>query len=320
MFVTRRVLSSASRSLVRRVRFSVSSQPLTITRSVAAAVKPTTHHSGLRYAAIHTCSAVLNADAQASGGGGGGSESHSQSQSQRAASEEAFREKILEAALTRVADHGWTDNALRAGAESLGYPPTLHGLFPRGAFDLVDFWMAKSADKSIELLQAMPLSQWSTTDKLKAAVRTRLEVGVIPVVSNWSQAMAVGAQPQNLPHTIARISDFVDRVWFIAGDTSTDVNWYIKRSLLLGVYTTTELYLLTDRSNGYADTWQFLQRRLDDSQCLAALPTQIESVAGNVLNFVWNNINPPAKYPNQHQQHTASPFAAAAAADAPNKS
>jgi ubiquinone biosynthesis protein COQ9 len=39
---------------------------------------------------------------------------------------------------------------------------------------------------------------------------------------------------------------------------------YTKRALLAGVYTTSELYLLTDYSPGYADTWQQMDRRLQD--------------------------------------------------------
>ncbi len=62
----------------------------------------------------------------------------------------------------------------------------------------------------------------STLDKLRAAVRMRLEAN-IPVLGNWPQAMAIGAHPSNAVATAQRLHDFVDRVWFLSGDTSTDV-------------------------------------------------------------------------------------------------
>ena len=39
---------------------------------------------------------------------------------------------------------------------------------------------------------------------------------------------------------------------------------YTKRGLLAGVYCASELYMLTDTSPGFADTWAALDRRLAD--------------------------------------------------------
>ena len=44
----------------------------------------------------------------------------------------------------------------------------------------------------------------------------------------------------------------MDDIWHAAGDRSTDMDWYTKRALLGGVYTATELYMLTDYSPGMA--------------------------------------------------------------------
>lgn len=56
----------------------------------------------------------------------------------------------------------------------------------------------------------------------------------------------------------------VDGIWRAAGDTSTDYNWYTKRALLAGVYTSTELYMLTDCSPEFADTDAALERRITE--------------------------------------------------------
>lgn len=46
----------------------------------------------------------------------------------------------------------------------------------------------------------------------------------------------------------------MDDIWHGAGDRSTDMDWYTKRALLGGVYTATELYMLTDFSAGWTST------------------------------------------------------------------
>ena len=41
-------------------------------------------------------------------------------------------------------------------------------------------------------------------------------------------------------------------------------NWYTKRVSLAGVYKSTEVYMLQDSSEDYQDSWEFLDRRLED--------------------------------------------------------
>ena len=63
----------------------------------------------------------------------------------------------------------------------------------------------------------------------------------------------------------------VDAMWYAAGDTSTDFNFYTKRATLAGVYSSTLLYWLNDRSPGSEATWSFLDRRIDDVMKIDAL-------------------------------------------------
>lgn len=76
--------------------------------------------------------------------------------------------------------------------------------------------------------------------------------------------MALGAHPSNARQTADLLWRYADEIWTLAGDRSLDYNYYTKRTLFLGVYASTELYLLTDQSEGHAETWHFLQRRIDD--------------------------------------------------------
>jgi ubiquinone biosynthesis protein COQ9 len=48
------------------------------------------------------------------------------------------------------------------------------------------------------------------------------------------------------------------------GDSSRDLNWYTKRATLSAVYAATVLFWLGDTSEGDADTWAFLDRRIDN--------------------------------------------------------
>ena len=76
--------------------------------------------------------------------------------------------------------------------------------------------------------------------------------------------MAVGLKPQFVGATLGQIHDISNEIWYISGDKSTDINWYTKRALLSKVYVLTELHMIQDKSEDFKDTWEFLDRRLEE--------------------------------------------------------
>jgi ubiquinone biosynthesis protein COQ9 len=70
--------------------------------------------------------------------------------------------------------------------------------------------------------------------------------------------------PQNAALSARLLYKTVDAIWYAIGDRSTDFNFYTKRALLAGVYGSTVLYWLEDKSEGQAESWGFLDRRIAD--------------------------------------------------------
>lgn len=54
----------------------------------------------------------------------------------------------------------------------------------------------------------------------------------------------------NLPTSFKQRASLVDEIWHAAGDTGSDIDWYVKRTILGGIYSTSEVYMLTDHSPG----------------------------------------------------------------------
>lgn len=42
----------------------------------------------------------------------------------------------------------------------------------------------------------------------------------------------------------------IDEICHAAGDEASDIDWYVKRTVIGGIYSTTEIYMLTDNSPG----------------------------------------------------------------------
>lgn len=69
--------------------------------------------------------------------------------------EQNVKDHILEKALEFVPTNGWTIEALRAGAEAVGYPGITHGLFPNGGADLVHYFNVKCNQKLVDEMKTV---------------------------------------------------------------------------------------------------------------------------------------------------------------------
>jgi len=76
------------------------------------------------------------------------------------------------------------------------------------------------------------------------------------------RASAFFALPQNVAAGTKCIWHTADTIWTSLGDTSDDLNWYSKRTILSGVYSSSLLYWLGDESEAQMSTKQFIDRRI----------------------------------------------------------
>lgn len=176
----------------------------------------------------------------------------------------AERDRLLDAVLPHVPFDGWTQSALRAGAADLGLDmAAAHRAFPGGAADMVAHFSLLSDRRMLEELEGRGLESMGVTARVSTAVRTRLEQAT-PHREAVRRGAAFLAMPQNAPLGAKLLYRTVDAIWRAAGDTATDWNFYSKRGLLAGVFSATVLYWLADKSEGFEDSWRFLDRRLAD--------------------------------------------------------
>jgi ubiquinone biosynthesis protein COQ9 len=83
--------------------------------------------------------------------------------------------------------------------------------------------------------------------------------------------MALALLPTNISDSIFHLSLLVDEICFQAHQRDTDIDWYLKRGVIGAIYSATEFYWLADDSEGYQDTWEFLDNRLNDALFLKSI-------------------------------------------------
>ncbi|KAM9375751.1 ubiquinone biosynthesis protein COQ9, mitochondrial isoform 2-T2 [Pholidichthys leucotaenia] len=210
-------------------------------------------------------------------------------QSEDYETEEQLQARILNAALEFVPLHGWSMEAIAAGAESLGLSSASTGMFSNGAGDLVLHFITQCNSQLTEILaeqhnqvQLGQAEKKKTSDFIRDAIETRLQM-YIPYIETWPQAMSILLLPHNIPDSLKHLSTMVDDIWYYAGDRSTDMNWYTKRAALTGIYNTTELVMVQDSSPDFQDTWNFLDNRIQDIVNMATTAKQVQSTGEAVV-------------------------------------
>ena len=176
----------------------------------------------------------------------------------------AERRAILDKALDHVPFDGWSERSLRQGAADAGFDDTMwRRAFPGGAADAIAFWSAETDREMAAALAEQDITSLKIRERIAAAVRWRLEA-LAPHREAARRALSHLSQPQHAGLGLRCLYRTVDEMWHAAGDTATDFNFYTKRGLLAGVYSSTILFWLDDSSEGHAATWSFLDRRIAD--------------------------------------------------------
>jgi len=174
------------------------------------------------------------------------------------------RRAILEAALIEADFGGWSLETLRAAADKAGVARERQRLaFPRGVLDLIEFYSATADAAMIESLKGHELAAMKVRERVTLAVRLRIEA----LAAHKPAARAALhhlAAPLFAGEGLKLLYRTVDTIWRAIGDTSTDFNFYSKRTLLAGVYASTLWTWTEDMCEDGTKTWAFLDRRIEN--------------------------------------------------------
>ncbi|HZT88902.1 MAG TPA: COQ9 family protein [Stellaceae bacterium] len=197
---------------------------------------------------------------------------------------ESERDRLIAAMLPDVPFDGWSRPALRAAAARIGIEPAeAVALFPCGAIDLVAGFSRWADRQVLDRLATAELDDLRTPERIALALRLRFDI-----LSPWREAVRRGlsvlALPLNAPLAARLLYETVDGMWYAVGDEATDFSFYTKRATLAGLVAAATLYWLDDRSEGFANTHAFIERRLADIGRLTDLRRGFEEALDRLPN------------------------------------
>ena len=157
----------------------------------------------------------------------------------------------------------WSESNLKRSSESCGFNSGyLLLLFPNGLDDLTEYFHQLLNQQMTEnFLAASPPS--GISENIAHLIELKINL-----YNKYRKAIPMLLQhnllPQNLYKSQQLLWQTCDQIWYLAGDRSTDYNYYTKRSLLGYVYTSSVLYWLSDESADYLETKKFIRLKIQE--------------------------------------------------------
>jgi ubiquinone biosynthesis protein COQ9 len=197
-----------------------------------------------------------------------------------------FRARILEVFPAHAARAGWTDAAFKAAVAEAGLSEGEAALAcPRGAFDLFDAFANRADQAMLDGLADLDLGKMRIRDKVRAAVQLRLEAQGPYKEAARAMTRAL-TRPTRAPEAARLLWRTADCIWRALGDVSTDENFYSKRAILSGVLASTYARWFSDDSADHANTWAFLDARIENVMQFEKFKAALKPVSARVQEAV----------------------------------
>jgi ubiquinone biosynthesis protein COQ9 len=170
------------------------------------------------------------------------------------------KQLILKNFLKNAPFDNWSISNLMKSSEGSGFAAEYALLlFPNGVEDLTKYFHQAMNNEMEEAFINNPYNKAHEKVihliELKFALYNKYKEAVCCLVK-------YNLKPQNILLAKSMLWETCNKIWYLAGDKSTDHNYYTKRGLLAAVYSSSLVYFLNDNSEDYYKTREFIRSRI----------------------------------------------------------
>jgi ubiquinone biosynthesis protein COQ9 len=192
------------------------------------------------------------------------------------------RTLLLQAMLEHAAFDGWTSQSFQTACEDAGIEPGQARLAcPRRELDLIAAWSRQLDEAAAQSIAALDLPNLKIRQRVQLGVVARLEA-----IGGHEEAARRARARLLLPDAISEGPQLVwasaDMIWRAIGDTSTDVNFYSKRTILVGVLGSTLTVWLNESDAEKPEARAFLDRRIQNVMEFEKTKAQVRKLTADL--------------------------------------
>ena len=195
------------------------------------------------------------------------------------------RKLILRESLKLIKINGWNDNLfeLISKKNNIKFEKIIP-LFPNGYKDLLKYYFDELNHKITIASKKLNLSKIKTHEKVRALIHLRL-LEYKKEKDSIRRAYFTLLLPSNSKIFSIIMFRIVDQIWFLAGDTSTDFNYYSKRGILFAVYNSSVIFLINNDFN-ITKTLNFLDKKLQKVSKIPNIKSNLKKLPIEMINKI----------------------------------
>ena len=159
-----------------------------------------------------------------------------------------IRNEILSDAKDYVIKHGWNEEMFSKVAKNSKYDTAVVlSLFPEGYLSLIQVYLDEINTKMTDESKKLNLIRFKVHERIRelCILRFKIMIKEKKIVCKTFLHLLL---PNNYSFSLKNLYKTVDQIWYLAGDSSTDFNFYSKRAILASIYLTTILHFINNEN------------------------------------------------------------------------
>jgi len=187
-----------------------------------------------------------------------------------------IRKNIYKEAKLTARKYGWSENLFDNISNESSYTcKEIYDLFPEGYLSIVQMYLEEVDEKMTKESEKINLIRLKIHERIRELCILRLNI-MAKEKDLVSKTFLHLLLPHNYKFSSKKLYKTVDQIWFLAGDNSTDFNFYSKRIILASIYTSTMIHFI---NNDNMDDTLFLLNKL------LRKVSKIPHIKSNINNF-----------------------------------
>ena len=171
-----------------------------------------------------------------------------------------IRKEVLSDSKTYVIKYGWNEKMFSKVAKNSKYDTAVVlSLFPEGYISLIQVYLDEINAKMTEESKKLNLIRFKVHERIRelCILRFKIMTKEKKIVCKTFLHLLL---PNNYNFSLKNLYKTVDQIWYLAGDNSTDFNFYSKRVILASIYSTTIMHFINN--DNFEETTSLLNKQL----------------------------------------------------------
>jgi len=195
-----------------------------------------------------------------------------------------LRYQILLEAKKHASNYGWNEKLFHnIGAESKFKYSEITSLFPEGYTTLLEMYLDTINEQMTNNSKKTNLIRLRVHERIKELIILRLKI-MSREKKLISKTYFHLLLPQNFKIASKCLYRAVDQIWFVAGDNSTDFNFYSKRAILASIYSMVMLHFINN--NDLVQTIALLNKQLKRVSKIPKIKNRLGGITKSLSHFL----------------------------------